>query len=288
MSNVAATLSSQNNHFSVSNPTYNIGSLPTGTATASWQITGTSAGTDQLIITVSAVNTHKNVYFTDSYSPNPSITVTQSTSPTQPTPTDNPTVTPTPTPTAPPNSNPTVQPTSNPSQTVTPHPTNTATSTPTATSQPTEPPTQTPAPTASPSNGNSTNHLSELNSNMLYIHPPLSIASYVFIFLLTGLIVKQGNKVGKWTKILGLSAWVLTVLGLVTGMIWAQIAWGSYWSWDLKEILTLALFLTLTVAQIAYFHGKQNISKWLLITASALVVVNILSTFIVSGLHSFA
>ena len=43
-SSVTATLSSQNGHFSVANPNFNIGTLPTGTATATWQITGRLTG----------------------------------------------------------------------------------------------------------------------------------------------------------------------------------------------------------------------------------------------------
>jgi cytochrome c-type biogenesis protein CcsB len=35
-------------------------------------------------------------------------------------------------------------------------------------------------------------------------------------------------------------------LVLITGAIWAQLAWGSYWSWDLKETWTLATWLVYT------------------------------------------
>jgi predicted metal-dependent enzyme (double-stranded beta helix superfamily) len=47
---VTLTLSSQNGHFSVNTPTVNVGTLTTGTATATWQITGVSEGSDALII----------------------------------------------------------------------------------------------------------------------------------------------------------------------------------------------------------------------------------------------
>jgi hypothetical protein len=47
---VIVTLSSQNGHFSVNKPTVNVGTLPTGTTTANWQITGVSEGSDVLLI----------------------------------------------------------------------------------------------------------------------------------------------------------------------------------------------------------------------------------------------
>jgi cytochrome c-type biogenesis protein CcsB len=36
-------------------------------------------------------------------------------------------------------------------------------------------------------------------------------------------------------------------LVLITGAIWAQLAWGRYWSWDIKETWTLATWLLYTV-----------------------------------------
>jgi hypothetical protein len=72
---VAVTLSSQNGHFTVDTPTFNVGTLQTGAATATWQITGVSEGSDILLISASATNTHENLRFQDSYSPSPSIIV---------------------------------------------------------------------------------------------------------------------------------------------------------------------------------------------------------------------
>jgi hypothetical protein len=94
LNGASLTLASQNGHFSVSAPVFNIGTLQKGTATAIWQITGVSAGSDTLLITASATNPHQNLAFTDSYSPAPTITVstpatsppTQTTTPTPPPP----------------------------------------------------------------------------------------------------------------------------------------------------------------------------------------------------------
>lgn len=36
--------------------------------------------------------------------------------------------------------------------------------------------------------------------------------------------------------------WLLT-LGIITGAVWANSAWGSYWSWDPKETWSLITWL---------------------------------------------
>jgi len=95
LSDVSVTLTSKNGCFSVNSSTYNIGDLPLGTITATWQITGVSEGFDSLLITASGVNKQHvtlTFLFSDSYSPSPSITVGH------PSPTPSPTSTSTPTP----------------------------------------------------------------------------------------------------------------------------------------------------------------------------------------------
>jgi ABC-type transport system involved in cytochrome c biogenesis permease subunit len=129
----------------------------------------------------------------------------------------------------------------------------------------------------------------ELNSIMIYIHPPLSIIGYIFIFLFACIIIIKADYFEKRvTRISGLAAWIFTFLGLVTGMLWAQVAWGSYWSWDPKETMTFALFLALSAGQMAYFEKKKTATKYLAVLACILVILTALSTFIIAGLHSFA
>jgi Cytochrome C assembly protein len=282
-SSVTVTLSSQNNHFSVGNPTFNIGYLPTGTATATWQITGSSPGSDTLVISASGITTHESLRYNDLYVPNPQITVL-----------DNPDLTPTPTPSPTPIPTPTHAGTATPQPsssfpTLNPTPTNQPSSSNEPTTQPTQTDTSTPNPTLSPSptNQNSTSTTHNLSSIMLYIHPPLAIIGYVLCFLFTALLLKENYLTRPLTKNVGRALWVSTLLGLVTGMIWAQIAWGSYWSWDPKETLTLILFLVVSGGQIVFIQKKYTAAKWLAVLACAFVIITALSSFLVAGLHSY-
>ncbi len=133
LTGVSLTLSSQNGRFSVNTPTYNIGTLQTGTAAATWQITGISQGSDTLLIRAMATNPHYDLKFNDDFSPIPTITVTSSSgSPPPPTPTPTPTATPTQAPTSP-------TPSATPTGTAPP---------PSSTQTPTQPPNSTPQPTS--------------------------------------------------------------------------------------------------------------------------------------------
>ncbi len=284
-SSVTATLSSQSGHFSVSNPNFNIGKMPTGTSIATWQITGVSQGSDVFLISSSAKTIHENLHFSDVYSPSLSITITfnPDLTPTPtPAPTTIPTSTPMPSPTPPSPSNPTAKHTPTQTQTPTQQPTNspyTQTPTPTSNSNPSATPiTQSPSPTS---------YSHSLDSQMFYIHPPIAIFGYVLIFLFAFLVLKKNYLERRITKITGMGLWLFTLLGLLTGMLWAQLAWGSYWSWGLKETLTLVLFLTASVGQVAFFEKKFDTAKWVAVFCCILVIITGLSSFIIAGLHSY-
>ncbi len=90
-------------------------------------------------------------------------------------------------------------------------------------------------------------------------------------------------------RIIGLGFPLLTI-GIISGGVWANEAWGSYWSWDPKE--TWALITWLVFA--AYLHARISKSwqgrKPALIAAAGFVVVwvcylgvNLLG----KGLHSY-
>ena len=127
----------------------------------------------------------------------------------------------------------------------------------------------------------------ELNSTMLFVHPPLAIAGYVFIFLFTASLFLTRNREKKVTRFFGFAAWIFTLLGLMTGMVWAQIAWGSYWSWDPKETLTLLLFVAVSASVVLYYEKNWKTAKWASLFSCVLSVITALSSFLISGLHSF-
>ncbi len=54
--------------------------------------------------------------------------------------------------------------------------------------------------------------------------------------------------------------WPLFTLGMVTGSIWAEVAWGTYWSWDPKEtwsLITWAIYLAILHLRTLGWRGKK-------------------------------
>lgn len=134
--------------------------------------------------------------------------------------------------------------------------------------------------------------MGELDSIFILVHPPLAILGYGFsiIALISCIkLIRREQKVReKDLRISVTIAWVLTFLGLVTGMIWAQIAWGSFWSWDPKETATLFVFITLSLAFLANRKGLKPRHQLILLVVHVLTICAAVSvSFLDIGLHSF-
>ncbi len=83
--------------------------------------------------------------------------------------------------------------------------------------------------------------------------------------------------------------WPLFTLGMITGSIWANSAWGTYWSWDPKEtwsLITWVIYLVLLHLRTIGWRGRKM--AFLSIVGFAFVLV---SFFVVSrvniGKHTF-
>jgi cytochrome c-type biogenesis protein CcsB len=90
-------------------------------------------------------------------------------------------------------------------------------------------------------------------------------------------------------RIIGLGFPLLTI-GIIAGAVWANEAWGSYWSWDPKETWALITWLVFT----AYLHSRIT-RGWqgrrpAILAASGFVVVWICYlgvNLLGKGLHSY-
>ncbi len=80
-------------------------------------------------------------------------------------------------------------------------------------------------------------------------------------------------------------------VGIITGSIWANSAWGTYWSWDPKEtwsLITWLMYAALLHARtMRGWQGKRV--AWLSITGFGCVLFTYFGVnFLLSGLHSYA
>ena len=82
---------------------------------------------------------------------------------------------------------------------------------------------------------------------------------------------------------------LFTAGALVAGAIWAKRAWGAYWSWDPKEVLSLVVWLVYA----AYLHARSvrglrgPAAAALSIAGFLLTLFTIFSTLVFGGLHAY-
>lgn len=91
-------------------------------------------------------------------------------------------------------------------------------------------------------------------------------------------------------KIIGFAFPMLT-LCIVTGAIWANYAWGTYWSWDPKEtwsLITWIIYAAYLHARLMYgWKGKK--AAWLAIFGFVAVLFTFFGVnYLLPGLHSYA
>ncbi|MEW5908389.1 MAG: c-type cytochrome biogenesis protein CcsB [Thermodesulfobacteriota bacterium] len=79
-------------------------------------------------------------------------------------------------------------------------------------------------------------------------------------------------------------------IGIITGSVWANSAWGSYWSWDPKEtwsLITWFVYATLLHARfVRGWHGKRL--AFISIIGFLAVLFTYFGVNLLPGLHSYA
>ncbi len=141
------------------------------------------------------------------------------------------------------------------------------------------------------------------NNLLLTVHVVVAIIAYgaFTVAFAAGVLylVQRNNTVGWLPKNtvldeIGYRAVVagfpMLALVLILGAIWAEIAWGSYWSWDPKE--TAALFTWLIYG--GYLHARVmrgwrgDRSALFLIAGFAATLFTYFGNLFFGGLHSYA
>lgn len=94
----------------------------------------------------------------------------------------------------------------------------------------------------------------------------------------------------EWNYQTILFGFLLLTVGIATGAVWAQSAWGRYWSWDPKEtwsLITWLVYAAVLHARILRgWHGSRI--AWFSIIGFACVLFTYFGVnFILSGLHSY-
>ncbi|MCK9594536.1 MAG: c-type cytochrome biogenesis protein CcsB [Candidatus Omnitrophica bacterium] len=86
-------------------------------------------------------------------------------------------------------------------------------------------------------------------------------------------------------------AFPFLTIGMTTGSIWANVAWGTYWNWDPKETCSLITWMVYALyLHLRMFKGlKAEKAAWLSVIGYFAVLFTFVGVnFILPGLHSYS
>jgi ABC-type transport system involved in cytochrome c biogenesis permease subunit len=138
-----------------------------------------------------------------------------------------------------------------------------------------------------------------LQSYWLWLHVSVTIFGEAFfgVAFVTSLMVLRSKDDDRRARLDAISYRsvavgfpLFTLGGLVFGMIWAQRAWGSYWSWDPKEVWSLITWFVFAL----YLHTRI-VRGWKGRRSAVIAIVGFLAAlftyfgvnYLISGLHSY-
>jgi cytochrome c-type biogenesis protein CcsB len=142
-----------------------------------------------------------------------------------------------------------------------------------------------------------------LQSYWFYIHVTLAALSEGAFILAAGAgimyLFKRRNESGRLpskefleelvSRSIRIGYPLFTVGALFAGAIWAQKAWGSFWSWDPKETgsLVIWLFYTLLLHQDVRGKWRGRSLAILSIVGLVLIIISFLGNLFLGGLHAY-
>ena len=141
------------------------------------------------------------------------------------------------------------------------------------------------------------------NNLLLTVHVAVAIVAYgsfsiAFAASLLYLIQPEGGRwglpkpqvldeIGYRAVVVGFPFLTLTI---ILGAVWADTAWGTYWSWDPKETASLVTWLIYG----AYLHARVmrgwrgQRAAWLLVLGFAATLFTYFGNLFFGGLHSYS
>ena len=139
-----------------------------------------------------------------------------------------------------------------------------------------------------------------LQSYWLWLHVSITLLGEAFfaVAFIAGLLYLRADTEEKKLKMDSVSYRAVavgfplfTLGGLVFGMVWAYKAWGTYWSWDPKEVWSLITWFVFAL----YLHTRI-VMGWKGKRSALIVIIGFLAAlftyfgvnYLLSGLHSYA
>ena len=119
-----------------------------------------------------------------------------------------------------------------------------------------------------------------LRSPYLFVHVGTIMLSY--ILLVVSIVRRQVLR----------PAVFLLATGIFLGAVWANVSWGTYWSWDPKESWALITLLVYSIPlhnkSLPWFNSIRNYRIYSLLAFACLLMTYFGVNFLLGGMHSYA
>ena len=138
------------------------------------------------------------------------------------------------------------------------------------------------------------NHpLPVLNSPLLPLHVSVIVMAYTLLLLtfISSLIAlfmpKQRQLIRQLSQLMLYPALTFLGFGIFIGAIWANISWGTYWSWDPKETWALITFMIYAAPAHRSFTPRLY-HLYMTIAFLAILMTYLGVNYLLGGMHSYA
>ena len=137
-----------------------------------------------------------------------------------------------------------------------------------------------------------------LNSPLLSMHVSVIMMSYALLSLtficgIMGICLRShGEELQVLSRLFLYPALTTMGIGIFIGAIWANVSWGTYWSWDSKETWALITFMIYAVAvhtqTLPIFHKPLAYHIYMTLAFLSIIMTYFGVNYFLTGMHSYA
>ena len=135
-----------------------------------------------------------------------------------------------------------------------------------------------------------------LRSGLLYVHVSVIMLAYALLTLCTAhslmaLWRKEKSRQQQYSSLLP-PAMALLAAGIFIGAVWANQSWGTYWSWDPKEVWALITLMVYAVAlhrrSIPWLQHPRHYHLFICVAYLCLLITYFGVNYFLGGMHAYA
>ena len=137
-----------------------------------------------------------------------------------------------------------------------------------------------------------------LNSPLLTLHVSIIMISFALLSLtcicgLTALFMRsQADELQLLSQLFLFPALTALGMGIFIGAIWANVSWGTYWSWDPKETWALITLMVYAVAvhsqSLPFLRSARSYHLYMVLAFLTLLMTYFGVNYFLGGMHSYA